>query len=444
MKKTFLLIFLLISFHFFCKKNIPPEPEIYPPIEKKEKASFLVPESALNKFINDFIEEIKIKAYEKNISNIDKYFLFLNETKKEEEYLNYFHFFVRKEIQKFFPIINKEKIKNIIKDNKQIIILELSEDFLDNMYYLILRAYYPLIKDYVFSLRISIKEDKKIDNYLKANFSKEIYEEEIYEDYLLNTINDEIVDINIKDINYDNKKDIILFGTENIYIWLLAYNQIIDNKKIAFPEEIKIKSKEPSGAILNYKDKYLYLISTFLSKSICMDLEKEYSLLECPQEALEEYAAFNPYSGKNYFALNSSENKIKELHYFNILDDNPIFPSHYIGITHNNSIVLFRKDFSIVYESPFNTGKAITLKDNLMMVSSEKFDCPPDKVIVYKWLGNKFNEIAEKDFSSSCISALAIYEIKKNYLQYIYSDFDFFNKKSNIYIGFLRYFNENY
>jgi len=444
MKKAFFLIFLFLIGFLFCQKNIPPEPKIIVSEERKDKnMNYSSVEAKLSNFINNFIEDLKSKIYENNISHNDRYFI-LMDGNKFDDHLIHFNSYIKTAICNFAALVNNYQLKNILKDNKDVIIFELSTDYINRQYIIHLNAYYPLMKEYLFSIKKSIKSNYEVDEYLKKNFPENsLTKENAMEDFILDSVNEEIVDIQIIDLNKDSKKDIIMLGVNNIYIWIMAYDYIIDNVKIELPMELIVKSKDPAGVIINYDNHYLYFIATFLVKGFCLDLEKNLSLEDCPEELVQDIKAYKSFVGKNYFSLEVNNSEIGYYHYINKLNDNKNFANYFIGITRENRIHLLKDNYSIIYESPFLVGKAISLQDQLLIVSSEDFNCPPDKVILYKWIGNSFIKITEKELLYACLSALGLYKIEKNYIQYIYANFEFSEKNSTIYFGFLKYINEN-
>ncbi len=444
MKKAFILVFLFFIALLFCKKNIPPEPKIIVSEEKKERnVYYSSAEARLSEFINNFIEDLKSKIYERNISHINRYFILMDNNRFADQ-LIYFNSYIKSAIEDVASLVDNHQIKNILKNNKDVIIFELTSAYMNNQYTISLSAYYPLMKRYLFSINKSIQSHYEIDDYLKKNFPEKLpMKGNIMEDFLLASVNEEIVDIKIIDLNNDNKNDVVIFGIDNIYIWIMAYNYIIDNIRIEIPMELRVKSKNPAGIIFNYDNHYLYFLATFLVKGICLDAERDFSLGDCPEKLIQDTTVYKSFVGKNYFSIEVNGSEIAYFHYINKLNDNKNFRNYLIGITKENRIQLLKDNYSIVYESPFLVGRAISMRDNLLIVSSENVNCPPDKVILYKWIGNSFIKVAEKDLSSACISALGLYEIEKNYIQYIFANFEFSNKNSDIYFGFLEYINED-
>lgn len=428
---NFLLIFLLLSILISCNKKSLSEqtpPFISLPSKQKDITTEAVHEN--------IVLENLLKMIDNNIivNKLDKskcYAVILNDSLSlSNDVYKYISLFINRSI----PVVEEKDLKDILKINKELVILEIRYENRNRKVMVKVAGYSAYLMKHIFTFDYETNIDylKEIE---KEKKGEKLYSEgEKERSELIGLVNGKVLAIKVDDYNADQKKDLLLLAPTKVYYWLMAYNIVLKEKIIPIDIISEIKSKDLAGLIIKNMNS-LYLINSNMLQGLCIYNNDD--VRNCELKEIDLFKKKGGYDlvnslGTNWFKLIISEEKDILFHTLYYIPpkmdaslektDNQGF-IYYLGLD-NRIYRIENVDLEHTYITPFKSGRAFSANDEYLITTSSNTVCPPDSINIYRKQNEEFSFLLAIKNDNDCITAIDIEKGNNKELIYYYSVYD--------------------
>lgn len=434
-----LIISLLIGLMSSCNRKNLPEPNS-PPVSsslKQENITVKVPNE--NILLENLLEMIDNKIMMNKLDKSKCYAVILNDGLLHKDNLSkYISSFISKSI----PVVDNKDLKDILKVNKELVILEIRYEDRNKELIMKILAYSTYLMKYVFTIDYEVKIDY-FEEIEKERRKEELYiEGEKEKSESIGIVNDEVLAIKVSDYNNDEKEDLLLLTPTKVYYWLMAYNIVLKEKSMLINNISKIKSRDLSGLIIKNMN-ILFLINSNMPQGLCIYDNDD--VRSCELQEIDLFSKEISYDlvsnlGTNWFKLLISDEKeilFHTLYYIPLKMDADLEKGndkvfiYYLGLD-DRIYEIGTRDLEKVYVTPFKSGRAFTVNDEYLITSLSNISCPPDGINIYKKQNDGFSLLLSIKKDNDCITAIDLGRGNNKELVYYYSAYDKKTKVSRI------------